>query len=80
MIISSSLTKQLGAFLDRIGNYGGIELCLTDEGFRPLAKTPRFHTDVLQNAPSLSGAFVRTLAAQDTLSMKLWRKPRQGSG
>jgi sigma-B regulation protein RsbU (phosphoserine phosphatase) len=71
MIISSSLTKQLGAFLNSVSTYGGVELCLTDEALQPLVRTPHFHYDAHSNALS-SNTFVRSVTLEKSLSVRLF--------
>jgi len=78
MIISSSLTKQLGSFLNAVSSYGGIELCLTDEALQPLVRTPHFHYDAHTDALS-SNKHVRLLALEKSLSVKLFGEIGKGS-
>jgi sigma-B regulation protein RsbU (phosphoserine phosphatase) len=72
MIITSSLTKQLSAFLSSMSRHGGIELCLTDEALRPLVCTPHFRLNTLSNAAGFDEALVRTVAVQQAASLRLF--------
>jgi hypothetical protein len=72
MILSSSLTKQLHAFLSRMSTYGGIGLCLTDEALRPIVKTSEYHSDVRGDVSAFDNALTRLVALDKTVTLKLF--------
>ncbi len=83
MILSSSLTKQLGAFLNSVSSYGGIELCLTDEALQPIVRTSEYRHDAKFGVSPFDEPLVRSVVLDKIFSGKLFGelgKANQGKG
>jgi hypothetical protein len=83
MIFSSSLSKQLGAFLNSVSCYGEIELCLTDEALQPIVKTSQYHFGTKFDVSAFDNALVRSVVLDKTFSGKLFGaagKTSKGNG